>query len=165
MARRETEGDIRLSVLDRLIDQDPKTRSEATPNRAQTVRELKAALKRDIEWLLNTRRYEELVLPDSRELPQSLVGYGLPDICSVATQSAADQKQLLWKMEAALTNFEPRLESVKVSLEPVSHTARMLRFVIEGYLKVDQVPEHVSFDTMLELSSGEYQVRGEDRAR
>lgn len=165
MARRDTEGEVKLSLLDRLIDQDPKSRAEATPSRSQTLRELKASLKRDIEWLLNTRRYEELVLKDSHELPQSLVGYGLPDICSVATHSASDQKQLLWKMEAALTNFEPRLESVKISLEPVGQGARMLRFVIEGYLRVDPVPEHISFDTLLELTSGEYQVRGDDHAR
>jgi predicted component of type VI protein secretion system len=30
-------------------------------------------------------------------------------------------------------------------------------------LKIDPAPEHVTFDTMLELNSGEYAVKGEER--
>ena len=35
----------------------------------------------------------------------------------------------------------------------------MLRFQIEGVLRLEPVPEHVTFDTMLELTSGEYEVK------
>jgi type VI secretion system protein ImpF len=56
MARRDATGPVTLSVLDRLIDRDPKTRSEIPFTRAQSLRELKLALKRDLEWLLNTRK-------------------------------------------------------------------------------------------------------------
>ena len=37
--------------------------------------------------------------------------------------------------------------------------ARTLRFQIQGLLRVDPTPEQVIFDTLLELSSGEYEVR------
>jgi type VI secretion system protein ImpF len=164
MARRESEGVVTLSVLDRLIDLDTKTSSEAPPTRAQTMRELKAALKRDLEWLLNTRQYPEPLPEGAQELQQSLVGYGLPDICSMHLHSSGDHRRLLRMMETALAAYEPRLENLRVTLEPVASSTRMLKFVIDAFLKVDPAPEHVSFDTILELSSGEYQVKGESRA-
>jgi type VI secretion system protein ImpF len=40
----------------------------------------------------------------------------------------------------------------------------VLRFQIQGLLDMDPAPEHISFDTVLQLSSGEYQVRGEPSA-
>ena len=56
MPRREASGPVTLSVLDRLIDNDPKNNSEVPLTRPQSLRELRAGLKRDLEWLLNTRR-------------------------------------------------------------------------------------------------------------
>jgi type VI secretion system protein ImpF len=37
----------------------------------------------------------------------------------------------------------------------------VLRFQIEALLKMDPAPEQVLFDTLLQLNSGEYQVKGE----
>ena len=39
-----------------------------------------------------------------------------------------------------------------------------LGFMIEGLLAIDPMPEHVSFDTMLDVTGGEYHVRGETGA-
>jgi type VI secretion system protein ImpF len=50
---------------------------------------------------------------------------------------------------------------VRVSLEPVAGSAKLLRFQIQGLLKMDPAPERVSFDTTLELTKGEYAVRGD----
>jgi type VI secretion system protein ImpF len=41
----------------------------------------------------------------------------------------------------------------------VTGATRTLRFRIEGMLVMDPAPEHVSFDTVLELTSGGYEVR------
>ena len=56
MARWEPEQTVTQSVLDRLIDREPASRSEAALTRAQSVRQLKVSLRRDLEWLLNSRR-------------------------------------------------------------------------------------------------------------
>jgi predicted component of type VI protein secretion system len=37
-------------------------------------------------------------------------------------------------------------------------------FIIEGLLAIDPMPEHVSFDTVLDVTGGEYHVRGEPGA-
>ena len=160
----ETEGAVTLSVLDRLIDREPKSQAPEQPlGRAQSLRELKLSLRRDLEWLLNSRRGPIEVPESFTEVQKSLMVYGLPDLSSLMVQSATDQARLLRGMEQAISTFEPRLMSVKVALAPVAQGSRMLRFVIEALLKIDPAPEHVTFDTTLELNSGEYAVKGEER--
>ena len=161
----KSERSAKLSVLDRLIDLEPKRGSEPPPNAAQSLRELKASLRRDIEWLLNTRCSVQEPPDGATELHQSLYVYGLPDVCSLSLSSTRDYRRLSHAMETALTTFEPRLRNIRVALVPVSDkTSRVLRFQIEGVLRLEPVPEHVTFDTMLELTSGEYEVKGEPGA-
>lgn len=160
-----SERSAKLSVLDRLIDADPKRTAEAAPTPSQSLRELKASLRRDIEWLLNTRQTPQEVSPGSEELQRSLHVYGLPDICSLSLHSNQDYHRLVRAMETALSTFEPRLRGIRVTLAPAADpTTRVLRFQIEGMLRLEPVPEHVTFDTVLELTSGEYEVKGERSA-
>jgi len=161
----KSERSARLSVLDRLIDQDPKRTTEAPPTPAQSLRELKTSLRRDIEWLLNTRRNVQDPPPGSSQLQRSLHVYGLPDICSLSLRSSQDLSRLSREMESVLTTFEPRFRTVRVTLVPATEsTSRTLRFQIEGILRLEPVPERITFDTVLELTSGEYAVKGEPGA-
>lgn len=157
----ETTGITTLSVLDRLIDREPKNRSEPMPTSAQSLRAMKAALRRDLEWLMNTRRVIDDPPESCTELRRSAYYYGLPDISSMSILSSTDQTRLLMNIESAITFFEPRLARVKVSLRPGTGAGRTVHFVIEGLLRVDPVPEQIVFDTVLELSSGAYQIRGD----
>ena len=153
------------SILDRLIDNDPQRTTEAPPSAAQSLRELKASLRRDIEWLLNTRRSIQDPPPGASELERSLHVYGLPDICSMNLGSGQEFQRLARAMESILATFEPRLRTIRVTPVPAADSSsRVLRFQIEGVLRVEPVPEHVTFDTMLELTSGEYEVKGEPGA-
>ena len=149
-------------LLDRLIDNDPKSPADSPVSRAQSVRLLKISVRRDLEWLLNTRRNPEEAPDSMKELSQSLYNYGLPDFSSFSVNAPRDRDRLLLELEDALALFEPRLRDVRVSLiEAPAGYSRMLRFQIEGMLVMDPVAERVSFDTTLQLNSGEYQVRGE----
>lgn len=160
MPTTEREGPVTLSVLDRLIDQEPERKLEPPLTRARSLRELKAALRRDLEWLLNTRRTIEESPASLKELERSLYNYGLPDVSSLYLRSSNDQNTLLKAIRVAINYFEPRLLNIKVALEPAAADARVLRFSIEGLLRMDPAPEHVFFDTMLEPMSGQYQVKG-----
>ena len=84
MARWEPEQTVTQSVLDRLIDREPASSSEAPPTRAQSVRQLKVSLRRDLEWLLNSRRTPEAVDSEFQELEQSLYNFGLPDVTTLS---------------------------------------------------------------------------------
>lgn len=165
MARREASGPVTLSVLDRLIDRDPKTHSEIPFTRAQSLRELRQALKRDLEWLLNTRKTIEPAPESARETVRSVYHYGFADISSKSVLSGRDQSDLIRDMEAAIAIFEPRLKRAKVRMEQVEGSYRTLKFVIDGLLCMDPAPEPVRFDTVLELGKGEYEIKGADLAQ
>jgi type VI secretion system protein ImpF len=161
----KSERSAKLSILDRLIDRDPEHTTEPPPNPAQSLRELKASLRRDIEWLLNTRRCIQDPPEGAVELPKSLHGYGLPDICSSSMGPMRDYRRLARTMEFALSAFEPRLRGIRVTpAAAIDSSSRILRFQIEGVLRLEPVPERVTFDTVLELTSGEYEVKGESGA-
>ena len=165
MARRETEETVTQSVLERLIDLDPGSRSDAPLTRAQSVRQLKAALRRDLEWLLNTRQIPGGVPETYKELEGSLYGYGLPDVTNLSANSVRDRNRLLRMLETTISSFEPRLSGAKVTIvDAGTNSGRQLRLQIEGLLMMDPAPELISFDTILQLSSGEYQVKGEQSA-
>ena len=67
MPRWEPEQTVTQSIVERLIDLEPNRAVEVPPTRAQSVRQLKAGLRRDLEWLLNTRRTPEAATEDYRE--------------------------------------------------------------------------------------------------
>lgn len=166
MARKPADNQVTVSVFDRLMDDDPKVRAEAPPTRAQSMRELKASLRRDLEWLLNTRKPLDPPPDGATELPRSLYNYGLPDVTSMSISNNNDRDRLARIMETALTTFEPRLAGPKVKfVDGGDSKTHVLRFVIEGMLRIDPAPEYVTFDTVLELVSGGYDVKGEAGAR
>jgi type VI secretion system protein ImpF len=162
MARSSSEFStaVTLSTLDRLIDEDPDTSAEPYLSRSESVRRLKESLRRDLEWLLNTRRIA--VPPDEslNEVNRSLYVYGLPDFTSFSLNSPKDQAKLIRMLQATLKLFEPRLANTRiVPLGAGAQGTRTLHFRIEGLLIMDPAPEQVSFDTVLELTRGEYEVQ------
>jgi len=165
MPRWEPEQTVTLSLMERLIDQDPKNATENPMTRAQSLRLLKNSLRRDLEWLLNSRQNPEAVGPEYRELERSLFNYGLPDATTMSWTSVADRQKLSRLIQVTLARFEPRISRLKViPLESAGAARHVLRFQIEGLLDMDPAPEHISFDTVLQLASGDYQITGEPNA-
>jgi len=165
MATREAGGPVTLSVLDRLIDKEPKQSAEVPLTRAKSLHDLKDNLKRDLEWLFNTRRTIEPAPDSAGETVHSVYHYGFPDLSSKSVLSSRDHNDLVREMESVIALFETRLKRAKVRMEPVEGKYRTLRFVIEGLLCMDPAPEPVRFDTELELGKGAYEVKGENGAR
>ncbi len=162
MARNEPDSNVTLSLLDRLIDKEPLNRNDPPVSRAQSIRLLKNSLRNDLQWLLNSRRIAQPAPEDFVQLNRSLYHYGLPDFSSLTVQSPRDRSYLLRTLEDAITLFEPRLKNIRVTqVDSPGLGVRALRFQIEGLLMMDPAPEQISFDTVLQLSSGEYQIKGE----
>jgi len=165
MARWQPDQTVEQSLLERLIDLEPKNETEQPVTRAQSVRQLKASLRRDLEWLLNTRRSPEAADHNYQELERSLFHYGLPDLTTLKWESTHDRSYLSRLIETAISVFEPRLKHIKVTpIGEVSANRHVLRFQIDGLLDMKPVAERISFDTVLQLSSGEYQVKGDPSA-
>jgi type VI secretion system protein ImpF len=155
---------LRLPLLDRLLDDEPKIKSEAPMSRSTSLARLKTAVRRDLENLLNTRRTPDYIPEGSVEILRSVYYYGLPDITSMPANFLYEQTKLLQSIETAVKTFEARLDGVRVSLVPVAGQSRVLRFVIDGMLRIDPLPEHVVYDASIELTSLEVSISGDDRA-
>jgi type VI secretion system protein ImpF len=162
MAHPAPESAVTLSVFDRLIDADPRNSKEAPPTRTQSIRALRDGVRRDLEWLLNTRRVA--VPPDDslKELNRSVYVFGLPDFTGFSLATPSDRARLIRHLQTAVKLFEPRIAKPRIiPLETAASDSRTLRFRIEGLLLMDPEPEHVSFDTVLQLTSGQYEVKNE----
>jgi type VI secretion system protein ImpF len=162
-SRYEPDNVVSQPLLDRLIDHEPKHQSEAALTHSQSVRGLKNALRRDLEWLLNTRQNPDQAGEEYAELSHSLYNYGFPDFSSFSFSNPKDRQRLLKSLEGTIRVFEPRLEGVRViPVEtPADDLRRIVRFQIEGLLLMDPSPEQITFDTVLSLTNGEYQIRGD----
>jgi type VI secretion system protein ImpF len=133
------------------------------PNHFHNLRELKKAVTRDLEDLLNTRQEMLEELPSEFvEVSRSLVSYGLPDFTAFSLLSKHDRNRIRRALEQAIATFEPRLDRVSVALEPPREHDRALRFHIEAMLRVQPAPEPVSFDAVLQLTTQKYVVQGQD---
>lgn len=166
MARTLGETTITNSVLDRLIDLEPGNRMENSLSRAQSVRLLRSAVRRDLEWLLNTRRIADAPDEGLREVNRSVYVYGLPDLSALSMATAADRNKLTRQILNAIALFEPRLAGVRVSLvEAADAATKEARLRIEAMLRMDPVPEPISFDTVIDLKTGNCRIPGGDDAR
>jgi type VI secretion system protein ImpF len=124
------------------------------------VHALKTSLRRDLEWLLNTRRTVQAVPESCEELRRSLYQYGLPDFTSRPRDASETAHRLAREVEQAIALFEPRLANVRVSLaETEEEGERRLHFVIEALLRLDPTPERVVFDTVLDVVKHEFEVQ------
>lgn len=147
------------SVIDRLT----QSASQPSDHLGIGVRELKITVRRDLEWLLNSRRlmYDEI---DSRleESRKSILTFGMPDLSVYSRNSPTDVKEICDYIKEIIKSFEPRLiprtvEVIHITSEAVDDF--QLHFRIEGTLHVDPIIEPISFDTVLELESGSVQVQ------
>ncbi len=138
MARTDPDLTVTQPLLDRLINKEPKVSTDSPVSRAQSVRLLRASLRRDLEWLLNTRRIPEAAPESMAQLPQSLYNYGLPDFSALSVNSPRDRDHLMLELEATVALFEPRLKDVRITLtEAQGGYTRILHFQIEGMLQMD----------------------------
>jgi len=161
-ARNRIDADLLItpSLLDRLIDDDPSAAADPPPPRGRAAyKKFEASVARDLEWLLNSRRIPDPEAEEFQEVSTSVYYYGLPDISSLSLSSSSDRNRLLRMMEVTISKLEPRLKDVRVSLEQQPGYVRVLRFRIEGLLDMDPAPEVVSFDTELQVTSGQYEVK------
>lgn len=154
------------SVLDRLIDHDPEVREEAARSRHQLLRDLKQAVRRDLENLLNTRVRCVSWSTELKELKQSMVNFGIPDLTGAALGSQKGREEFRRSIQAVISIFEPRLKKPVVSLRGNEESIdRTIRFHIDAVLHAEPAPEPVSYDSTLLLTTGMFEVKGESDGR
>lgn len=156
MAHREVTKGLMPSILDRLVD--PESAGTAIMI-GYDVPQMYRAVLRDLEELLNTRQTYRDLPENLKEVRDSIMSYGLPDIMSLDSVSSYEQAQIGRAIQRVIERFEPRLKDVQVQLlDPGENWNRhSVRFRVDARLTVDPAPD-VAFDTVLEMASGQYKL-------
>ncbi len=145
---------LRHSVLDRLAGTGGRRTSG---DLRISVEDLKFAVLRDIEWLLNTKRPMNMGIDQFPEARTSILNFGIPDFSQFSASSGDDCGTVCGLIQEAVRRYEPRLEPRSVKVDHVA-TEKMkglqAQFRIRGILHVDPVRVPVSFDTHIEMDSG-----------
>jgi len=162
MAELTAQERLQPSLLDRLTDTDRNNTTEPRERRVLSGQRLKAAVLRDLAWLLNTGHYEAMEdLSAYPEVRNSVLNYGLPDLTGQSLVGM-DPSRLERVVREAIIRFEPRINSrtlkVTVSVDSDRVNRNAMRFDIEGELWAQPTPMALFLKTELDLESGTVNV-------
>lgn len=148
-------------LFDRLIDDRPAGRASASSTPATwTVEQLKEAIARDLESLLNTRAaMPEHLFANYPEASKSLLTYGLIDFAGMCMTSDVDRKRICAAVLLTIQRHESRLHSVTTALRLRGSHVNRFDFIIAGKLRVQAGCDLVQFDALLEPSTQQYSIR------
>lgn len=156
-----TDAQLRPSVLDRLIA--PTGSARLSSLETIGLRDLYESVARDLDWLLNTKRWLPDPLENFPEADESILTYGLPDLSIYSWRNHADAVSICRLLEETIRRFEPRLRARTVQVRPLPGgdvDDFRLRFRIDAMLVVDPIRAPVSFDTEVDLGASGIRVRG-----
>ena len=146
-------------LFDRLID-DHRTGQSSAVMPTWSLDNLKDAVARDLESLLNTRAaMPESLFAAYPEASRSVLTYGLIDFAGMCMTSDVDRKRICAAVLLTIERHESRLHSVTAALRVRSGHINRFNFVISGKLKAQAASDTVHFDAVLEPSTQQYSIR------
>ena len=145
------------SLLDKLIPEDAGASPDTVPR--FSMEQMKDAVARDLENLLNTRA--GFSIDDLQSFPESrksILSYGLHDFAGLSLASIDDRAFICRCLEQTIAHHEPRLKNVQASLERVGGSINRLNFAISATLVIQNAKEPVNFDAVLQPSTLQYSI-------
>ena len=155
---------LQPALLDRLTDDVPHSgATEAPEQRVMSKTQLRAAVLRDLSWLLNAVQPLAEQLREHPEATASVLNYGMPPI-SGQLASKIDIAQVERSLRDAILHFEPRLLAQSLSVHAVESSGMLdshnvIEFEIHGLLWAQPVPLELLLRTELDLEAGQVHVR------
>ena len=156
------------SLIDRLTDMHPNSSTETNSTKTFNNRELRAAVLRDLAWLLNTVNVASTAgIEEDSPAYGSVVNYGMPPLSGMHV-SDTDWSYVLDSLRAAILRFEPRIapRSLRLALrgsQSFNTAHNQLSIEIRGQLLAEPYPidlllvSHVDLETnqiLLEHNEG-----------
>jgi type VI secretion system protein ImpF len=127
-----------------------------------SLREIRACVKRDLDWLLNASQYSpQSDLEGFPDVASSVLNYGIPDLTG-KTVTGFDPAYIERLLKQVIMNYEPRIIrrtlSVQVIADKTMFDHNALAFEIEGDLWAEPQPLHLHLRTEFELEDGTVSV-------
>lgn len=142
-------------MLDRLTDDAPEHSRETYEQQTLSMQQLRAAVLRDLAWLLNTTNLTttEDLLPLTAK---STINFGIPGLAG-KSDSAVRIGSLEAGILEAIRAFEPRIkpDSLRISVRTADRNrpSPALVFEIEGELWAQPLPQQLFLETAIELET------------
>lgn len=154
---------LQPSLLDRLTDEERSSRAEGRDKRVMSMKQLRAAVLRDLSWLLNTSaapRGDAIY-----EFPMaaaSVVNFGLPDATGMSS-AGLSVGEVEARIRRAIERFEGRIVSrtleVRAQLEEGSpRSPAVIGFEITGEFCPLPMPEALYVKTEMDLETGSFNL-------
>jgi type VI secretion system protein ImpF len=145
-------------LLIRLTDDSPDQHKEGLDNKFISIRKYKESVLRDIECLLNSHSpFNNEKIPGFAELENSVLNYGLRDLCGVSISSAAIS-DIEASIKQTLLAFEPRIIKNSLSVRVLSHNRaysdQTISFEIEAQIWAQPSPEYLLVKTEIDVETG-----------
>ena len=148
---------LQPALLDRLTDTAPEQTREAADQQTLSMVQLRAAVLRDLTWLLNTTDLATSEDLDAFPLAAaSGLNFGIPGFTGlIGTHQALARLEAA--IAAAIRNFEPRIrpDTLSVRARPAAAGQPMpaVVFEISGELWAQPVPQRLFLETAIELET------------
>ncbi|GGD86972.1 type VI secretion system baseplate subunit TssE [Rhizobium anhuiense] len=147
------------SILDRLIDEAPDRAVDPPMSLVDQVRDVREAIRRDLEALLNTRRCPTTPPTALSELKDALVSYGVDGVVSANLMTDQAKLKLAQAIERRIALFETRLSDVRVTiLKSRTMTERALRMRIQATFRLHEGMPPISFESTIDPSTQRFLV-------
>jgi type VI secretion system protein ImpF len=154
---------LRLSLLDRLIDEAPDLAFDPPRSRQDQLRSIRESFRRDVEVILNTRRLCRSPPAALRAIKSALPYCGVPDLVGISLATQQERLELLRSLEETIRLFEPRFRSVELSLiAGRDQLDRVLRIRIEAVTQLEPSPGPIVFETALDPATRTFSVTERD---
>ena len=172
--RRGIEADPALTApqkerLARLVAQVERRAEIEARGIVVSGRVLREAVRRDIEALFNTERFESVPLrtphegalqsddppglADFPEVRRSVVNFGVPAFAGRSSRDF-DREALARELKAVLATFEPRLKESATRVTVSTSEKTGITIEIDGLLVMSPVPERLRLRTLVDLENG-----------
>ena len=149
-------------LLDRLFDDEPRRRSESREEKVISVKRFREGVKRDIEWLLNSKsRFYDLDDAKFSDVKKSVLNYGIRDFTGLSSENL-NLRQLERIIRNALIQYEPRLiaEELRITYTEMGQSSSELQnvnaldFEISGKIWAEPLPQDFVLRTEMSLETG-----------
>lgn len=159
-----TKDRLQPALFDRLTDHAPHKTKEAGDTMQVDYEVLRAAILRDLAWLLNTVNLESIVgLEGLDEVKKSTINFGVSPLAG-RRMSEIDPINLQNAIRQSIVNFEPRLLPDSLSVKFVNEGKHLehynvLSLIIKGMMWCNPYPREFLLRTSLDLESGHMHIK------
>lgn len=147
------------SLLDRLTDDAPESKTESRDFKVLSLRQLRQNVLRDLTWLMNATALETVSDIGDRPLVlDSVLNFGMPSLSGVCA-SGINLRSLQQKIREAIIAFEPRILPNSLSVHGITKDEvanhNVLSFKIQAQLWAQPAPIELLMQTDIDLESGQ----------